>query len=110
MKGSRTMLHFEVAAGDSITFPADAVTMIDSTGAAAGVIYAEGGATAGGPKVIKITFNSASNSIEKCCKELAKVFALSDPGLVVVADTTAGFTHKACPNLVLTNLAIAINQ
>ena len=111
MKGLKTMLYFEVDATDSIAFPAENVHMIEATGSNAGAIYATpGGITAGTCKNLKITFNSSSGNLNKCIKELSKVIALSDPGLVVVADTTATFTHKACPSLVLTNLAIAVTQ
>ena len=95
MKGLKTMLSFEVSATDSIAFPAENVYMIEATGANAGAIYANpGGVNSGTGKNLK----------------LSKVVALSDPGLVEVANTTNSFTHKACPSLVLTNLAIAITQ
>ena len=111
MKGLKTMLSFEVSATDSIAFPAENVYMIEATGANAGAIYANpGGVNSGTGKNLKITFNSSSGNLYKCIQELSKVVALSDPGLVEVANTTNSFTHKACPSLVLTNLAIAITQ
>lgn len=109
MKGLKTMLSFEVSATDSISFPAENVYMIEATGANAGAIYFHpGGITAGDAKNGKIVFNSSTNNLYKCIQELSKVIALSDPGLVEVANTTNNFTHKACPSLVLTNLAISI--
>ena len=109
------MLFFEVSATDMISFPAENVHMIDATGANAGVIMATpGGVSAGTGKSLKITFNSASGKLEECIKELsALVYAGNNPlygGLIDVANTTAGTTHKALPNLVLTNLAIAVTQ
>tara|TARA_R100001510_G_C7625234_1_gene185222 strand:+ start:916 stop:1245 length:330 start_codon:yes stop_codon:yes gene_type:complete len=109
------MLFFEVSATDMISFPAENVHMIDATGANAGVIMATpGGVSAGNTKSLKITFNSETGKLEECIKELsALIFAGNNPvygGVIDVANTTDGTTHKSCPNLVLTNLAIAITQ
>ena len=109
------MLFFEVSATDMISFPAENVHMIEATGSNAGLILAEpGGITDGTAKSLKITFNSESGKLEECIKELsALIFAGNNPvygGVIDVANTTAGTTHKSCPNLVLTNLAIAVTQ
>ena len=108
------MLFFEVSATDMISFPAENVHMIEATGSNAGKLVATpGGISAGTTKSLVITFNSSSGNLEKCIKELsALVYDGGTPygGVIDVANTTAGTTHKACPNLVLTNLAIAITQ
>ena len=107
------LLFFEVSATDMISFPAENVHMIEATGTNAGAIYATPGGISGGTsKNLKITFNSASGKLEECIKELsALVYGGHNApygGVLDVANTTAGTTHKSCPNLVLTNLAIAI--
>ena len=109
------MLFFEVSATDMISFPAENVHMIEATGSNAGLLLATpGGISAGTTKNMAITFNSASGKLEECIKELsALVYAGNNPvygGVIDVANTTDGTVHKACPNLVLTNLAIAITQ
>ncbi len=108
------MLFFEVAATDMIAFPVENVHMIEATGANAGVIMATpGGISAGTGKSLKITFNSAAGKLEECIKELSALIyggGISYQGIIDVANTTAGTTHKACPNLILTNLAIAVTQ
>lgn len=109
------MLFFEVSATDMISFPAENVYMIEATGSNAGLILAEpGGVTDGTAKSLKITFNSASGKLEECIKELSALINGGHNsvygGLIDVANTTAVTTHKALPNLVLTNLAIAITQ
>ena len=109
------LLFFEVSATDMISFPAENVHMIEATGANAGAIYATpGGISSGTGKHLKVTFKSAAGKLEECIKELS---ALVHPGnhvayggLLDVANTTAATTHPSCPNLVLTNLAIAITQ
>ena len=108
------MLFFEVSATDMIAFPVENVHMIEATGANAGLIVATpGGITDGTAKSLTITFNSASGKLEECIKELTALIyggGIGYQGVIDVANTTAGTTHKACPNLVLTNLAIAVTQ
>ena len=106
------MLFFEVSATDMITFPAGNVHMIEATGSNAGAIYATPGGISGGTgKNLVITFNSASGKLEECIKELSALVyegGIGYQGVIDVANTTAATTHKSLPNLVLTNLAIAI--
>ena len=108
------MLFFEVSATDMIAFPVENVHMIEATGANAGLIVATpGGVSAGTGKSLAITFNSSSGNLEKCIKELSALIyggGIGYQGLIDVANTTAGTTHKAVPSLVLTNLAIAVTQ
>ena len=108
------MLFFEVSATDMISFPAENVHMIEATGSNAGLILATpGGISAGTTKNMAITFNSESGKLEECIKELSALIyegGIGYQGIIDVANTTAGTTHKALPNLVLTNLAIAITQ
>tara|TARA_X000001388_G_scaffold76650_1_gene74587 strand:+ start:769 stop:1095 length:327 start_codon:yes stop_codon:yes gene_type:complete len=108
------MLFFEVSATDMIAFPAENVHMIEATGANAGLIVATpGGISDGTGKSLTITFNSASGKLEECIKELTALVyggGISYQGVIDVANTTANTTHKACPNLVLTSLAIAVTQ
>lgn len=111
---TNTMLFFEVSATDMIAFPVENVHMVEATGSNAGLIVATpGGISAGTGKSLTITFNSASGKLEECIKELCTLIyggGIAYQGLIDVANTTAATTHKACPNLVLTNLAIAITQ
>tara|TARA_R100000995_G_scaffold43986_1_gene20584 strand:+ start:508 stop:834 length:327 start_codon:yes stop_codon:yes gene_type:complete len=108
------MLFFEVSATDMISFPAGNVHMIEATGSNAGLIVATpGGVSDGTIKSLTITFNSVSGKLEECIKELSALIyegGIGYQGIIDVANTTAGTTHKALPNLVLTNLAIAITQ
>ena len=108
------MLFFEVSATDMISFPAGNVHMIEATGSNAGKLVATpGGISAGNTKSLVITFNSVSGKLEECIKELSALVyegGIGYQGILDVANTTASTTHKALPNLVLTNLAIAITQ
>jgi len=107
------MLFFEVSATDMISFPAANVHMIEATGANAGLILATpGGVSDGTAKSLKITFNSSTGNLAKCVKELSNLIHGNMPlgGVIDVANTSAATTTKACPSLVLTNLAIAITQ
>ena len=109
------MLFFEVSATDMISFPAKNVHMIDATGSNAGIIMATpGGVSDGTAKSLKITFNSASGKLEEAIKELsALIYAGNNPvygGVIDVINTSDGTVHKALPNVVTTNLAIAITQ
>ena len=108
------MLFFQVSATDMISFPAENVHMIEATGANAGLILATpGGISAGTTKNMAITFNSVSGKLEECIKELSALIYNGGPaygGVIDVANTSDATVHKSCPNLVITNLAIAITQ
>ena len=109
------MLFFEVSATDMISFPAKNVHMIDATGSNAGIIMATpGGVSDGTAKSLKITFNSASGKLEEAIKELSALIYNGDSaaygGVIDVINTSDGTVHKSLPNVVTTNLAIAITQ
>ena len=108
------MLFFEVSATDMISFPAENVHMIEATGSNAGLILATpGGISAGTTKNLAITFNSASGKLEEAIKELSALIYNGGPaygGVIDVINTSDSAVHKALPNVVTTNLAIAITQ